>query len=104
MTPSDALKGKTIGWIGIGRMGYAMALRLLNAGADPTIYYRTRSKAEPLGKIGAKIVDNLFHRKTLPGHLLSPSPVTPDARFLQPSMWIRLRGAGHVNNAAARQP
>ena len=47
----------TIGWIGAGRMGYAMAKNLLDAGCDVSIYNRTRSKAEPLTEFGAKIVD-----------------------------------------------
>jgi 3-hydroxyisobutyrate dehydrogenase len=46
-----------IGWIGIGRMGYPMAERLLNAGYDVSIWNRTRSKAEPLAQKGGKIVD-----------------------------------------------
>jgi 3-hydroxyisobutyrate dehydrogenase-like beta-hydroxyacid dehydrogenase len=44
-----------IGWIGIGRMGYAMAERLAKGGADVTVWNRTRSKAEPLEQYGAKI-------------------------------------------------
>ncbi len=46
-----------LGWIGIGRMGYPMAERLLKAGNDVRIWNRTRSKAEPLAKKGATIVD-----------------------------------------------
>ncbi len=46
-----------IGWIGTGRMGYAMAGRLLKAGCDVAVYNRTRAKAEPLAELGAKIVD-----------------------------------------------
>jgi 3-hydroxyisobutyrate dehydrogenase-like beta-hydroxyacid dehydrogenase len=46
-----------IGWIGIGRMGFALAARLLDAGHDVAVYNRTRSKADPLGDRGAKIVD-----------------------------------------------
>jgi len=38
-------------------MGFAMAKRLLDAGCDVTVYNRTRTKAEPLGAQGAKIVD-----------------------------------------------
>ena len=48
-----------IGWIGVGRMGYPMAERLLKAGHDVSIWNRTRAKAEPLAKAGAKIVDKL---------------------------------------------
>ena len=48
-----------IGWIGIGRMGYAMAQLLANAGCNLSVWNRTRSKAEPLREYGAKVVDNL---------------------------------------------
>ncbi|MBT7955626.1 MAG: NAD(P)-dependent oxidoreductase [Rhodospirillaceae bacterium] len=57
MANSD-LKGKTVGWIGTGRMGYAMAERLLKAGADLSAWNRTKSKAEPLAELGATIVDS----------------------------------------------
>jgi 3-hydroxyisobutyrate dehydrogenase len=46
-----------IGWIGMGRMGYPMAERLLKAGYDVSIWNRTRAKADPLAKSGGKIVD-----------------------------------------------
>ena len=46
-----------VGWVGTGRMGFAIATRLLNAGADLAVYNRTRSKAEPLAELGAKVVD-----------------------------------------------
>jgi len=48
-----------IGWIGIGRMGFQMAERLIKAGHDVSIWNRTRAKAEPLAKIGGRIVDRL---------------------------------------------
>ena len=49
----------TLGWIGAGgRMGFAMAKRLLSAGYDVSVYNRTRSKVEPLAELGAKIVDS----------------------------------------------
>jgi 3-hydroxyisobutyrate dehydrogenase len=48
-----------IGWIGMGRMGYPMAERLLKAGYQVAIWNRTRAKAEPLAKVGGKIVDKL---------------------------------------------
>jgi 3-hydroxyisobutyrate dehydrogenase-like beta-hydroxyacid dehydrogenase len=47
----------TVGWIGTGRMGYQLALRLLNAGYDVAAWNRTRAKSEPLAGHGAKIVD-----------------------------------------------
>ncbi len=51
------LKAHTIGWIGTGRMGFAMARRLLQAGCDVSVYNRTRSKAEALEEFGARVVD-----------------------------------------------
>ena len=49
-----------LGWIGIGRMGYEMAARLAKAGANVTVWNRTRAKAEPLTAYGAKIADVLI--------------------------------------------
>ncbi len=48
---------KKIGWIGMGRMGYPMAERLLKAGYDVSIWNRTRAKAEPLAGKGGTILD-----------------------------------------------
>jgi 3-hydroxyisobutyrate dehydrogenase len=47
----------TVGWIGTGRMGQQLALRLLKAGYDVAVYNRTRAKAETLTAHGAKVVD-----------------------------------------------
>ena len=46
-----------LGWIGMGRMGFSMAERLIKAGHDVTIWNRTRAKAEPLVGKGGKVVD-----------------------------------------------
>src|SRR5919108_1931447 len=56
--PEFDLKGKTLGWVGTGRMGYALASRLLDAGCDLWVYNRTRAKAEPLAELGATVVDS----------------------------------------------
>jgi len=48
-----------LGWIGTGRMGYEMAARLAQGGADVTVWNRTRAKAEPLTRHGAKIATSL---------------------------------------------
>jgi 3-hydroxyisobutyrate dehydrogenase-like beta-hydroxyacid dehydrogenase len=50
------LNDSRLGWIGTGRMGYAMASRLLKHGCDVAVYNRTRSKAEPLAELGATVV------------------------------------------------
>jgi 3-hydroxyisobutyrate dehydrogenase len=47
-----------IGWIGCGRMGSAMARRLILAGHDVRVTNRTRAKAEVLGELGANVVDH----------------------------------------------
>ncbi len=47
-----------IGWIGTGRMGFAMAQRLLKNGADVAVWNRTKSKAEPLADDGATVVES----------------------------------------------
>jgi 3-hydroxyisobutyrate dehydrogenase len=52
------LRAHKVGWIGVGRMGFRLAQRLLEAGCDLSIYNRTRSKAEPLGAEGARLVDS----------------------------------------------
>jgi len=53
----EGLNSHRIGWVGAGRMGYAMAHRLLDGGVDMAVWNRTRDKAEPLAKEGARIVD-----------------------------------------------
>ena len=49
----------TIGWIGVGRMGFPMADRLLAAGNELRIWNRTKSKAQPLADRGAKVVQEI---------------------------------------------
>ena len=44
-----------IGWIGLGRMGSAMAGRLLDAGHAPMVWNRTPAKAAPLAARGASV-------------------------------------------------
>jgi 3-hydroxyisobutyrate dehydrogenase len=51
-----------IGWIGVGRMGYPMAVRLLKSGQAVTAWNRTPQKAAPLAEYGAALAAQ-------PGHL-----------------------------------
>ena len=53
-----------LGWIGAGRMGYAMAERLAKGGCDIAVWNRTRDKALPLEKSGAKVVNQLDELST----------------------------------------
>ncbi len=49
----------SIGWIGAGRMGYEMAGRLAKGGADVLVWNRTKEKAEPLKKYGARVAGDI---------------------------------------------
>jgi 3-hydroxyisobutyrate dehydrogenase-like beta-hydroxyacid dehydrogenase len=51
------IMSETIAFIGLGNIGSAMAQRLLDAGYSLRVYNRTRSKAEPLARRGAQVVD-----------------------------------------------
>jgi 3-hydroxyisobutyrate dehydrogenase len=65
----------TIGWIGAGRMGYEMAGRLAKGKADVLVWNRTKEKAEPLKKYGAKVADKL------------PELASRDIVFVMVSTW-----------------
>ena len=56
---TNNLNRYTLGWVGMGRMGYPMAERLVKAGCEVAVWNRTRAKAEPLTEQGATIVDDL---------------------------------------------
>jgi 3-hydroxyisobutyrate dehydrogenase len=49
----------TFGWIGAGRMGYEMAGRLAKSGSEVLVWNRTKEKAKPLEKYGAKVADQV---------------------------------------------
>jgi 3-hydroxyisobutyrate dehydrogenase len=59
-TPTE----QKLGWIGAGRMGYAMAERLAKGGCDIAVWNRTKAKADPLSKYGAKVVNQLEELST----------------------------------------
>jgi 3-hydroxyisobutyrate dehydrogenase-like beta-hydroxyacid dehydrogenase len=48
-----------IGWLGTGRMGSAMAARLIATGAAVTVWNRTASKTVPLVELGATQADTV---------------------------------------------
>ncbi len=49
----------TLGWLGTGRMGAAMAGRLVAAGDRVTVWNRTKSKTEPLAASGAEVAGTI---------------------------------------------
>jgi 3-hydroxyisobutyrate dehydrogenase len=59
-TPTE----QKLGWIGAGRMGYAMAERLAKGGCNIAVWNRTKAKADPLSKYGAKVVNQLEELST----------------------------------------
>jgi len=50
---------RSVGWLGTGRMGSALARRLVEAGHQVTVWNRTRSKTESLVAEGATAVDSV---------------------------------------------
>ena len=55
----DQTDNRSVGWVGIGRMGYAMAARLAKGGAKLTVWNRTRAKAQPLATLGATVAADI---------------------------------------------
>jgi 3-hydroxyisobutyrate dehydrogenase-like beta-hydroxyacid dehydrogenase len=74
------LNQASVGWIGTGRMGFAMARRLLDAGVELSVWNRTREKAEPLAELGATIVDN---PRDLAGNDIVFTILANDANFTE---------------------
>jgi hypothetical protein len=48
-----------VGFIGLGRMGQAIAKRILDGGFELVVYNRTRSKADELEKAGARVAESV---------------------------------------------
>lgn len=53
------MSNERVGWLGTGRMGLAMARRLVDAGVDVTAWNRTRSKVDELARAGAKVASSI---------------------------------------------
>lgn len=53
------MSGNTLGWLGTGRMGAAMAGRLVAAGNDVLVWNRTAAKTAPLVEQGATAVGRI---------------------------------------------
>ena len=88
-TPIEKMK---LGWIGTGRMGYEMAARLAKGGCDIAVWNRTRAKAEPLAKYGAKVVDSL------------PELAARDIVFCMVSTWDDVKSVMQQLLAGSQKP
>jgi 3-hydroxyisobutyrate dehydrogenase len=88
-TPIEKMK---LGWIGTGRMGFEMAARLAKGGADIAVWNRTRAKAEPLAKYGAKVVDSL------------PELAARDIVFCMVSTWDDVKSVMQQLLAGSQKP
>jgi len=66
-----------VGFIGLGRMGQAMARRLLDAGHELTVYNRTSAKAKDLAAAGATVSDSVA--AVMPGREVVITMLTDDA-------------------------
>ena len=60
---SANMRAHRLGWIGIGRMGYAMAERLAKAGCDITVWNRTRVHC--VGSCGAGVGEASFAQQPM---------------------------------------
>jgi 3-hydroxyisobutyrate dehydrogenase-like beta-hydroxyacid dehydrogenase len=113
-------QGTTLGWVGVGRMGRALVIRLLQAGHEVSVYNRTREKAADLEQLGATIVDSpadLADRdivftmvagsadvEQVCDSLLSRSDATPglivDSTTISPTAAERIRASAEAHGTA----
>lgn len=88
-----------IGWIGLGQMGLQMAGNALKAGHSLTVYNRTRSRAEKLEKLGARITGTAAEAASddILITMLADDAATEDVIFGSGKALVALRpGAAHV--------
>jgi 3-hydroxyisobutyrate dehydrogenase-like beta-hydroxyacid dehydrogenase len=89
-----------IGFIGLGRMGTGIAMNLLKAGHDLTVYNRTPAKAQPLIAQGARAANNVADacRGDAVITMLSDDRAVEDVTFPHKGIIASLRpGAIHIS-------
>ena len=76
------MKQHKLGWIGIGRMGYAMAQRLADAGCDIAVWNRTKEKREATQALAEKrsVPSGLWQKCDDCGAILESSKVNAALR------------------------
>jgi 3-hydroxyisobutyrate dehydrogenase-like beta-hydroxyacid dehydrogenase len=60
-----------VGFIGLGNMGSAIARNLIKAGHDLTVYNRTRSRAEAVASLGARVGETPIEAASEAGVLIT---------------------------------
>ena len=86
-----------IGWIGLGKLGYPMAVNLLESGYQLSVYNRTRSKADLLAERGAQIASDPSGVAVAGGIVVSvlwDSEATES--LVTPSFLSRMEGGIHI--------
>ena len=89
--------GERIGWIGLGELGYPMAVNLLESGYQLSVYNRTRSKAEFLAERGAQIASDPLEVTAKGGLVVSvlwDSETTES--IVTPAFLSRMEGGVHI--------
>lgn len=85
-----------IGWIGLGKLGYPMAVNLLERDYQLTVYNRTRGKAQPLAERGAQVASDPLQVADKGGivSVLWDSDVTES--LVTPAFLARMEGGIHI--------
>ena len=86
-----------IGWIGLGKLGYPMAVNLLERGYQMTVYNRTRGKAQPLAERGARVTIDPLQTVDTGGIVVSvlwDSDTTES--LVTPAFLARMEGGIHI--------
>ena len=83
-----------VGFVGLGIMGKAQASNVLKAGFPLAVYNRTRSKAEEMGEMGARVADS-------PADVARQSDVTITMVSDSPDVQEVVLGPGGVIEGAA---
>ncbi len=89
--------GERIGWLGLGKLGYPMAVNLLECGYQLTVYNRTRGKAQSLADLGAQVAGDPLQVAATGGVVVSvlwDSETTEG--FVTPAFLARMEGGIHI--------
>jgi phosphoglycerate dehydrogenase-like enzyme len=97
-SPLGSLVGRTVGLVGVGSIGEAVAARLLPFGVR---IVAVRRSSRPSDIEGLEVVPSLEQVLALAEHLVIAAPLTPSTRhLLDASAFARLRPGAHVINVA----